>query len=78
MTLKKLFADILKISPDLISEDTGPKNQANWDSLRHIEVVLALENKYDVRFSTAEIIAINSLESARKLLVEKGVEINNQ
>ncbi len=75
MELQDLLADVLEVSPDQISDSTGPINLSNWDSLRHIEVVLALESKYDVRFSVAEVIAIDSLASVRELLSNKGVAV---
>lgn len=73
MALQELFATILNVSPESIGDDTSPKTQPSWDSLRHIEVVMALESSYRVRFSTAEVLAINSVANARDMLQQKGI-----
>jgi acyl carrier protein len=42
-----------------------------WDSLAHIEIVFMLEDRFDVRFSEEEIVALRSLTDIVGLLQEK-------
>lgn len=35
---------------------------ANWDSLNHMELILRLEEKFQVRFTMGEVAAIQSLD----------------
>lgn len=44
---------------------------AGWDSLAHLVFVTGLEEKYKIRFSTAEIITMNSIQKAVNLVKEK-------
>ena len=74
MQLENLFADLLKEPVDSINDETSPRNTRSWDSLKHIEIVMAVENAYEVKFSMPEVVGLNSIGSIRQLLKLKGVE----
>jgi acyl carrier protein len=38
-------------------------NTSEWDSLKHMEIVFALEDRYDVRFDESEFDALDSVAS---------------
>lgn len=44
-------------------------------SLRHLDLMTAVEDAYDVRFSTAEIPRATSVSAIRRLLRENGVDV---
>lgn len=73
MQLESLFASLLQEPLDTISDDTGPRNTKAWDSLKHLELVMAVEGAYSVQFSMAEIVGLNSVGRVRELLKIKGV-----
>jgi acyl carrier protein len=73
MKLEQLFASVLHEPVDQLSDQSSPKNLRSWDSLRHIELVLAAESVYGVQFSTGEVATIRSMGCLRDLLVKKGV-----
>ena len=73
-TLKQVVANALEIPVEEVSDETSMTTVQNWDSLRHINLVLALELEFGVKFNTSEIMLINSLEAARELLHQKGVD----
>lgn len=72
-SLEELFARILRVPITAIEDATTPKSLLAWNSLRHIEIVVAVENNYGVVFSTAEILALQSVKSFRETLGKKGV-----
>ena len=74
MTLAEIVADTLKIEPAELNDESRPANTANWDSLRHIEVMMAIEVAFDVTFSMAEMSAMRHLGDIATLLREKGCE----
>ncbi len=74
MQLEALFASLLQESVESINEETSPRNTRSWDSLKHLEIVMAIEGAYSVQFSMPEIIGLNSLGSIRQLLKLKGVD----
>ncbi len=75
MQLEALFANLLREPIELINEETSPRNTRSWDSLKHLEVVMAIEGAYSVQFSMPEIVGLNSLGSFRQLLKLKGVDV---
>lgn len=73
--LHQIVADVLEMSVDEVSDETSPTTAKSWDSMKHIELVLALETNFGVKFAPSEIMLINSLGAARDLLSQKGAAI---
>jgi acyl carrier protein len=73
MKLEQLFASVLREPADQLSDESSPKNLRSWDSLRHIELILAAETAYGVQFATTEVATVRSLGCMRALLANKGV-----
>jgi acyl carrier protein len=49
---------VLKAEVDL---STSRENNAKWDSLKHIEVIFAIEDELNVQFSEEELPDLNSV-----------------
>jgi acyl carrier protein len=47
-TLKQVMATMLKVDALSINADSSIDNTPNWDSLRHMNLVLALEEEFKV------------------------------
>ena len=73
MQLEVIFANILREPAESMNDQTSPGNTKAWDSLKHIELVLAVEGAYSVKFTMPEITSVRSLGSVRQLLQTKGV-----
>ena len=73
MKLENLFANLLQEPLESINDDTSPRNTKSWDSLKHLELVMAVEGAYSVQFTMAEIVGLNSVGRVRELLRMKGV-----
>ena len=71
--IAKVFSDVLGIAPEQINDDTSPDNTPQWDSLAAMSLVVAIEDEFDVRLSTAEIISMRNVAIVRKVLTVKGV-----
>jgi len=68
------FAQGLRLPADQLSDETSPSNTPQWDSLAAMEMVTMLEDVFDVRLKTSEIMRMRSIGLARKVLRSKGVE----
>ena len=55
------LAKALKVPPDSIGDNASQLDLTGWDSVRHMNVVLALENDFDIEFTDAELPTLNSL-----------------
>jgi acyl carrier protein len=73
MKLEELFARILREPIDVFSNAASPSTVGSWDSLRHIELVMAAEAAYGIRFETTEVTTIRTLGCMRGMLQQKGV-----
>jgi acyl carrier protein len=71
--LIELFAEGLKLEPTSLPDDTAPQNTPQWDSLAAMTMVMLLEDGFEVRLSTREIMKMNSIGAARTVLRAKGV-----
>lgn len=73
--LRELFARILREPVEKITDTISPKTSMSWNSLRHVELVTEIERTYNITFSTAEIIAMNSFANVREVIQRKGITI---
>lgn len=78
MQLYQLIGKVLGVDPSTLSEESNAQNTPKWDSLRHIEVVFAMENAFHVRFTMPEIASLRKLGDIRQLLVAKNVKLNEE
>ncbi len=52
-----------------MTDTDGPQTNPLWDSVAHLNLVLALEAEFDVAFSTAEIPQLTSVGKLRERLL---------
>jgi acyl carrier protein len=73
--LKQIIASVFKVELSTISNETSPDTIENWDSLNHLNLVLALEEGFDVNFTEQQTVEILNYELIKISLQELGVEI---
>ena len=71
--LVPVFALVLKVPAERLSDETSPDNTPSWDSLAAMELVSQIEESFGVQLSTREIMKMGSLGLARAMLRSKGV-----
>lgn len=71
--VKKIMARIFEVPVEEIEDDSSPDTIENWDSLHHLNLILALEEKYQVTFSEEEIAELLNFQLIIMSLKEKGV-----
>lgn len=69
--LLQLMSDVFEVPLDQIDETTTPATLDKWDSLRHIKLVLALEDEFGVKFEEKEFLELQSFKLIRLMLNEK-------
>ncbi|MFZ2007909.1 MAG: acyl carrier protein [Stellaceae bacterium] len=70
--VSKVFAEVLGLSAEQITDDTSPDNTPQWDSMAAMSLVVAIEDEFDVRLSTAEIVSMRNVAIVKKVLASKG------
>lgn len=76
MKFYQIVGNILGVEPSSLNEASNATNTPQWDSLRHIEVIFAVESAYQVRFTMPEIAGLRNLGDMRRLLLAKNVELS--
>tara|TARA_B100001123_G_C14842081_1_gene840520 strand:+ start:410 stop:652 length:243 start_codon:yes stop_codon:yes gene_type:complete len=56
---------------DEISPDSSPQTISNWDSLRHIQLVVSLEEEFQLEFSDGEITQLVTPINIKEIIEEK-------
>lgn len=71
--MEEKIVSILKqvLGVENIDETCSQKNCENWDSLRHLNLVVELESEFDVEFEPEEIAQMKSVEEIKKILAGK-------
>jgi acyl carrier protein len=58
--------DVLELRRDMTAADVE-----NWDSLSHIDMIVALEREFKVKFTTAEVTTLKNVGDLDVLLNKK-------
>lgn len=66
--VREIMANIFEISVNDINDDASSQNITNWDSLNHMNLIVALEEEFDIRFDDDEIIELTSLKQLNERL----------
>lgn len=61
-------AACLKVDPGQLSLDTMPEDVLGWDSLAHMELVVAIEREFGVFFPPRDVIGLDRLGKALELI----------
>lgn len=69
----RVFSEVLGIPPEAVTDATSPDNTPQWDSMAAMNLVVAIEDEFDVTLSTAEIISMRDVSIVRRVLRTKGV-----
>ena len=48
--IKQVMAQVLQIDAKRIDADTSPESVERWDSLKHMQLILALEDEFRIEF----------------------------
>lgn len=66
------FQEIFSVEPEKVTQETTINNLREWDSLKHLQMVMKLEQACGVKFEMAEIVEMDSVEKILKILNDKG------
>jgi acyl carrier protein len=69
--LRHVMGDILNLDPNSIDESTAQDGTASWDSLSHINLIVALEQEFQVSFDVSEIESMLSFSDILDTLGKK-------
>jgi acyl carrier protein len=57
LTVQEIFRNILDNEDIILSDDTTADDVEEWDSLTHIQLIVAVEKKFKIKFNSKEILS---------------------
>lgn len=72
--LKEVLARVFNVGIDVITDEASPDTIEAWDSLRHMNLVLALEEEFGVELTDDQVVEILSYKLIKIVMQEHGVE----
>lgn len=78
MTREEIYAELNEVFQDVFDDETISVNDAttaddieDWDSLEHINLVVAVENKFGMKFSMGEVTALKNVGEMVDLIIKR-------
>jgi acyl carrier protein len=72
--VRRIAADVLRKTLDDVPASGTRDTIADWDSMAHVNLVLALEQNFDIQFRPEEMLEMLSIELTAMLVEEKLAE----
>lgn len=69
--VRGIASDLFAVPSHEITADSSPETIKTWDSIQHLSLVLALEEKFQIQFSPDEIEQMTSIGTIARLLGSK-------
>lgn len=68
VSLHEIVARVLDMHATEIHDDIGPHTVAAWTSLKHVQLVAAVEDAYGIKLTPREIRTVRTVSALRELV----------
>ena len=72
--LCRTIAAVLGVAVESLHEHASPDSIPSWDSVNHLNLVMALECEFEVSLSAEDAVQMQSVVAIRQLLRARGAE----
>ena len=69
--LTTIFHDVFLRDDLVLSEELSAKQVPDWDSFKQIEIIIAVESQFGIKFRTREMDSLVSVGHMARLIAEK-------
>ncbi len=66
-----VIAETLRVSTNELTLDSGIDKTRNWDSLKHMEVLLNIEARFEIIFDIDELGTLTTIAQIQNSLISK-------
>ena len=73
--LYKILSQVLNIPIEQINNESSPDTITEWDSLKHMNLVLTIEQEFDIQFTEEQIIEMLNVALIVETLKEHQIDI---
>jgi acyl carrier protein len=71
-TIQQVIATTLKVPPDKITKETSEKDLVAWDSIAHVNLMMALEQAFGLYLEVEEFTQLTSVPAILQYLRRQG------
>jgi acyl carrier protein len=71
--VQQIIADVLNIPIDQVTPERSPQNVEGWDSVQHLNLVLAVEQSLGIQLDPEDIEKMQSVSAIFKIVQQKVV-----
>ena len=72
-TVEHIMADVLKMPEIDITDNLTIDDLEAWDSLKHMDLVVSIEQAFNIELTLDEIIIMTSVVAIKRVLNDRGV-----
>ena len=58
-----IMSNVFEIDIDQISDNVSPQTVEQWTSLRHLQLIVSLENEFNITFNNSDLFTMTNLET---------------
>lgn len=69
--LNQVFRDVFDDEEICVKEETTAADIDDWDSLEHINLIVAVEKAFDIKFGMGEVISMENVGHMADLILKK-------
>jgi acyl carrier protein len=73
----KISSQVLNVPLEQLHDESSPDTIANWDSLKHMNLILAIEEEFSVAFSDNEVAGMQNVGSIVETLGRRTQQRNS-
>jgi acyl carrier protein len=70
--VSRVFAAVFQVPPESVPTAFREQSMSTWDSLMHLNLALALEDEFGIRFEDEEFAKLDSFDAAVNMIRAKG------
>jgi acyl carrier protein len=69
--LNKVFQDVFDDESITVKQETTAADIEDWDSLEHINLVVAIEREFDMKFKMAEVTTMKNVGEMVEIIISR-------
>jgi acyl carrier protein len=70
--VEQVIADVLQMPPTMVNDELAMQDVEVWDSLKHMELIVSLEETFGLQLTFEEIVTMQNVGKIKSVLKARG------